>query len=287
MPQNEKRRTLFDKTARSRLETWCKVLLNTPQTATSSFRLWELRPSGAKSCEVIMFVIPSKTLIGVTAFCSAWLSFADVTLDRNVSEPVIRPVEVPYGTLERDRRLCAYPLCGGYLIRSVNAEDPNKYIHVNVLDFSNYGPEVEKLVESHLAGHVIIKGKIKPSTGLVKELKVTDVYTAQRGLAVVLPKRTFIKASSRNPPINCVTAPCPNLLAEILNTQKIVDFDRFDTSLLPNPVAEKSLLSPKAILAGAFEEGTEEFPGGYELLFSVSAVYRQVPPKVVLPGPAD
>lgn len=234
-----------------------------------------------------MFVIPSKTLLGATAFCSAWLSFADGALDRNMSEPVVRPVEVPYGILERDRRLCAYPLCGGYLIRSVNAADPGKFVHINVLDFSSYGPEVEKLVESHLAGHVIIKGKIKPGTGLVKELKVTDIYTAQRGLAVMLPKRTFIKASQRNPPINCVTAPCPNLLADIVNTEKTVAFDRFDTSLLPQPIAEKTLFSPQTILAGSFEDGTEEFPGGYELFYSVSAVYRQVPPQIVLPSPAE
>ncbi|HYX35919.1 MAG TPA: DUF6748 domain-containing protein [Oligoflexus sp.] len=229
------------------------------------------------------------TLVLAISLCSSWMSLAQDSVDAGDLPTVIRPSEVPYGTIERDRRLCAYPMCGGYFLRPLNADPATRPIYVSNLDVADFGPEIEKLIESHLNGGTIVKGWIRRPTapGIATTLKISEVYAHRKGSLWADPKKvTFIKASKHTPPIDCVTAPCPNLLGSVLNTRKVVSFDQFDTSALPLQVPEKLLHSPQMILGGAFADGTVEFPGGYELLFSVSSLYSQVTKKVELPTPA-
>lgn len=108
-------------------------------------------------------------------------------------------------------------------------------------------------------------------------LIVEAVYRLQSASPAPI-ESVFASLSLRIPPHACLVAPCPNVLAKILNQEFIQAFDRLDTSALvkqdPTELWDLLVNAKATIVAGQFTKGKVRFPGGFETIFELSAVYR-------------
>jgi len=183
-----------------------------------------------------------------------------------------------YGTLQRDFRKCMSPMCGGYWFTPVNGAGPALYVSgLSFHDDSEEGP----FPDDQELPRLLIKGRLtdpEPQFHTSK-LLVAAIYQAK----VSRPEAATLEFSisrPRVPPHNCLVAPCPNILAQRLNRDEIREFDRFEfigfEASLTTAVLEKMALSPDVIEAGTFVKGTVKYPGGYETIYQVTALYEKL-----------
>lgn len=177
-----------------------------------------------------------------------------------------------YGTLQRDFRKCPSPLCGGYWFTPVNGAGQTVYVS---------GLEGGPFLDDQELPRLLVKGHLtapEPQFHTSK-LLVAAIYQTK----VSPPAATTLEFSisqPRVPPHNCLVAPCPNILAQRVNQEQIREFDRFEfigfEASLTTAVLEKMALSPDVIEAGRFVKGTVKYPGGYETIYRVSALYERI-----------
>ncbi len=181
-------------------------------------------------------------------------------------------------TLTRDTRRCASPMCGGYWAQDVNRT--TAAVYVSGLDWS------ETVLDDRAQGlvadaptEVVILGRL----GAVERRFNTRpllVQDAWRGLPGVAPRATdrFYSVQANNPPITCITAPCNNLGARLVNTGRtFASFTALDvrTALVPFGDASWTVAQIEqhgALVAAHFEDGAR-LPGGRERLLVTSQVY--------------
>lgn len=124
-----------------------------------------------------------------------------------------------------DMRKCAYPMCGGYFVKSVNLAatrcadgTQHKECHAVQLNTNALGwtPEQKAAFEADFAkGQALVRGVLEPApAGLytADQLTVTEAWSAQG------PRRalgTYYGVKSTG--IVCITTPCPSLAANRLN----------------------------------------------------------------------
>lgn len=175
-----------------------------------------------------------------------------------------------YGTLKRDARKCLSPVCGGYWFTPVNGVSQALYVS---------GLESADLDDQDLP-RLLVKGHLSPPEPefQTSTLIVSAVYATKE---TPTPEAwNYVSTSERYPPHNCLVAPCPNILAQYLNQSKVQEFDRFQfigfESSYSTAQLEKLTLSPATLEAGVFVPGTDLFPGGYETIFEVKALYECV-----------
>lgn len=125
-----------------------------------------------------------------------------------------------------DLRKCAFPMCGGYFVRSVNqiltrcADGTFKReCHAATLNTAALGWTDEQTAafgESFGKTQALVRGTL--ATGTVQSVKadVLTVKEAWQGQALSKPLGTFYGVKSTG--IVCITAPCPSLAATVLNS---------------------------------------------------------------------
>jgi hypothetical protein len=177
-----------------------------------------------------------------------------------------------YGTLQRDIRKCPSPLCGGYWFTPVNGA--GQTVYVSGLDDGPFLDDQE-LPQLLVKGHLTAPEPQFHTSMLV----IVAIYQTKTSKPAATPL-VFSISKMRVPPHNCVVAPCPNILAERLNQEQIQEFDRFEfigfEASLTTAVLEKMALSPDVIEAGTFVKGSVKYPGGYETIYRVSALYEKI-----------
>lgn len=125
----------------------------------------------------------------------------------------------------QDARKCAYPMCGGYFVKSVNQKltrcadgTQQKECHAVQLNTNALGwtPEQRAAFDAQFAqGKALVRGVLEPApAGLytADQLTITEAWQAQGPRA---PIGTFYGVKSTG--IVCITAPCPSLAATKLN----------------------------------------------------------------------
>lgn len=203
------------------------------------------------------------------------LTFLLSTLTAWAAHPVHADL---YGTLQRDTRKCPSPLCGGYWFTPVNGT--GEALYVSGLSFPQDAeeapvPDDQDLPRLLVRGHLM---KAEPQFHTSK-LQIAALYQTK-----VSPpadaRLEFSISRPRVPPHNCLVAPCPNILAQRLNQEVIREFDRFEfvgfEASLTTAMLEKMALSPDVIEAGSFVNGTVKYPGGYETIYRVTALYEAI-----------
>lgn len=183
-----------------------------------------------------------------------------------------------YGTLQRDIRKCPSPLCGGYWFTPVNGA--GKTLYVSGLSFTEDAEEASFPDDQDLP-RLLVRGQLTPPEPQfhTSKLQIEALYQTKVS-APAAATLEFSISRPRVPPHNCLVAPCPNILAQRLNQEQIREFDRFEfvgfEASLTTAVLEKMALSPDVIEAGSFVKGTVKYPGGYETIYRVTALYERV-----------
>ncbi|HET9237672.1 MAG TPA: DUF6748 domain-containing protein [Oligoflexus sp.] len=183
-----------------------------------------------------------------------------------------------YGTLERDIRKCPSPLCGGYWFTPVNGTGQTLY--VSGLSFPNGGEDAPFPDDQDLP-RLLVQGQLTPPEPQfhTSKLQITALYQTKVS-PPASPALAFSISRPRVPPHNCLVAPCPNILAQRLNQDVIREFDRFEfvgfEASLTTAMLQKMALSPDVIEAGTFVKGTVKYPGGYETIYRVVALYEAI-----------
>ncbi len=174
-----------------------------------------------------------------------------------------------YGILKRDLRKCVSPMCGGYWLKPLNSVGIEQYF--NGLELRD-----EQAIDDGELGLLIVKGH----AGSVEPLFNTRSFVVDAVYRLESPSKVpsesvFASLSLRTPPHACLVAPCPNILARILNQTAVKAFDQLDTRQLGTGEPWETLVyNQSTIVAGYFEKGTVLFPGGYERFFKLNGLYR-------------
>lgn len=181
-------------------------------------------------------------------------------------------IESIYSILRRDPRKCPSPMCGGYWMKPLNSNEQELYV-------SNMELASPTELDDNDLHITIFKGHLsEPEPMFSTRVLIVEAMYRQQTAIQVDHESVFATVSLRVPPHACVTAPCSNLLAKILNHSETIAFDQFDFSLLPKPDLGESwtklVLNPEAIVAGTFESGKIQYPGGFEQIFKLFAYYR-------------
>lgn len=124
-----------------------------------------------------------------------------------------------------DMRKCAYPICGGYFVKSVNLAatrcadgTQQQACHAVQLNTNALGwtPEQRAAFEAQFAkGQALVRGVLEPApAGLytADQLAITEAWQAQGPRPAL---GTFYGVKSTG--IVCIAAPCPSLAATKLN----------------------------------------------------------------------
>lgn len=228
----------------------------------------------------LSLVVTSFVLAGCTVeTTSPERSFASEQTESAESD--LSPYSLSYVTLRQDARKCMAPLCGGFWLKDVNRNWVERY--VSGLDFSASGLTAELIdrVQGAPAGELVILGRLGPRDPEFGTRKLM-VYRAFRGMPGVQPLAgdLFFAAEDRDPPIQCFTAPCPNEVAYLLNSNEAYAFDGYQAGLAARPHVDQQWLVDRvgrhgAIAAALFVKG-DQYPGGYAYLLDASQVYLDV-----------
>lgn len=138
-----------------------------------------------------------------------------------------------------DTRKCAYPMCGGYFVKSVNLSSTRcadgtqqSECHAVELNTAALGwtPEQRAAFDAQFAsGNALVRGYLEPAP---RGLYTADVLTISeawqgQGQRTHLGKFYGVKSTG----IVCITAPCPSLAATKLNVVAPVINPDLDLSL--------------------------------------------------------
>ena len=147
----------------------------------------------------------------------------------------------------QDLRKCAYPMCGGYFVKNVNAASTRcadgtqqKECHAVQLYTQALGwtPEQQAAFEAQFAkGKALVRGYLEPApAGLytADRLTITEGWQAQGTRSAV---GTFYGVKSTG--IVCITTPCPSLAATKLNVVAPVVNPSLD--LTPSGASDKQI----------------------------------------------
>ena len=218
-------------------------------------------------------------IVGATG-CAA----SDGSSDPGTVGEAVDELSVSFVTLRADMRRCAAPLCGGYFVREVNRKDAERY--VSRLDFDTSMPaEAIEDVRSAPATELVLRGHLGRQDSRFHTPSFV-VIEAFRGMPGVTPGEdaAFYQVHARKPPIDCFVAPCPNEIAQLLNTSMQAEFDRVSVDRAALLWVDKGWLTSRieargAIAAGALGEGAH-YPGGFEQVLEASQVFLRLPERV-------
>lgn len=184
-------------------------------------------------------------------------------------------------TLRHDTRRCMAPLCGGYFAHDVNRKTADVY--VNGLDFSKSGlsdRDVEA-VRAAQPGELVVKGKLGAADSRgTRALVVLEAWVGLPGMTLASGD-AFYTAKARDPQVQCLVAPCHNLVAAKLATSSKPAFTRLEVGPAAKPLVDVAWLGSRVLTHGAIVaahlESGQRFPGGLEKVLEASQVFVRVP----------
>lgn len=193
-------------------------LLIVPRSA----RRMRIKPSTLE--DFIMFKRPALNALSSFILCGL------LPLAASAQDSITPPLQTRDGYLivtHVDTRKCAYPACGGYFVKAVNQAltrcadgSMQKECHAVQLNANALGwtSEQRAAFDAQFAqGHALVRGLLEPApAGLytADQLTITEGWQAQ-GLRNK-PIGVFYGVKSTG--IVCITAPCPSLAANRLNS---------------------------------------------------------------------
>jgi hypothetical protein len=236
--------------------------LATPSLSSS------LPPPSTHAGEVTMKSIQRLTASALSALTLLAVPFAASAADEatDIAKPPVLETRDSYMIVTRpDLRKCAFPMCGGYFVKSVNKPTTRcvdgtqqKECHAAWLNTQALGwtPEqTEAFNASFGTGKALVRGYLEPAPGglyTADQLTITEAWQAQGTRS---PMGTFYGVKSTG--IVCITAPCPSLAATKLNVIAPVVNPDLDLRL--------SGASEQAIQAGYEALGTGILTAGFIL----------------------
>src|SRR5262245_28340213 len=142
-----------------------------------------------------------------------------------------------YFTVRRDVRRCAYPLCGGYWVSRVNrtstrCADGSYQTDCYVPELSTEavgldGAGSQRLEEALLAARALLRGAIASrefgADGNLGEFLASEAWV---GGAESEAQGTFVRLIHND--IACITAPCPTIREQKLNSRQETDIAGVD-----------------------------------------------------------
>lgn len=185
-------------------------------------------------------------------------------------------------TLRRDLRKCASPVCGGYFVHDVNGDGAESY--VSGIDYGHADLDDDALAQLSGAGdgELVLLARLGP----VECLHHTRALVA-RAVWRGMPGRTaadgdlYYAVSQREPAIRCIAAPCPQLVARVLDRRASFFFDRLSVEAAAASFADTDWMASRVVdhdglVAGRFEPGTP-YPAGDESVLATSQVFVKIP----------
>jgi hypothetical protein len=187
-----------------------------------------------------------------------------------------------YVTIRRDLRKCASPMCGGFWIRDANKSTNERYVSGLDFSLSNLSDHDIDLVNAAPPEELVLRGKLGPIEPKfdTRPFLVSEAFLGMPGQTAE-DGAIFYLAKDRNPPIQCITAPCNNGVATKLNTTQKTDFTTYAVDQAAGTRVDQAWLVDRvenrgAIVAAKIRPG-QQFPGGPELVLDASQVYVKLP----------
>jgi hypothetical protein len=226
------------------------------------------------------FALAFTALTGLTAACGAAPSDQTATTD---AEEGISSRTAAYVTLTRDTRRCVSPMCGGYFTTDVNTTRATQYVSAFDFSRSNLDEATLLLIQETPIEDLMIYGILgeRETRFNTRPLVVLEAYRALPGIA----RRAgdgYHSVRVNNPPIQCITAPCNNTSAQLLNrTTAAASVTTLDVSAalaqLVDPAwATARIARDGALVAGRIVNGAS-LPGGRERILRASQVFIRLP----------
>ena len=176
--------------------------------------------------------------------------------DANGKPPVVVETRDSYLIVTRpDLRKCAYPMCGGYFVKSVNqtrtrcadgtlqAECHAVQLNARALGWTE---EQRNAFNAQFAkGQALVRGVLEPAPAgfyTADQLTITEAWSAQ---VKNKPMGAFYGVKSTG--IVCITTPCPSLVASKLNVPSVPVNPSLD--LTPSGADDKTLQAAYEALA--------------------------------------
>jgi hypothetical protein len=184
-----------------------------------------------------------------------------------------------------DLRRCAPPICGGYFVRPLNLSDRAEHVTKLLFDAPDLDEETIRKVRDANLPELVLRGHFgaPDETSHARSFIVIEAY---RGLPGVAPRTAdaFFQIGKRVPPIACITTPCPNRIAYMINTDERTEIDDVSLDELGAPLVQESWLDAEirrgAVVAGALNEPTSR-PGTQRLL-AAHQVFLPLPSRMGL-----
>jgi hypothetical protein len=187
-----------------------------------------------------------------------------------------------YYAARRDAQDCRVAPCGGYILARLNT--PGAVYHVRSLDFSSagFGAGTIRAIEEAPPGELVLYGSIGDTIAGM-EADTFVVVSAYRGMPgiPVPPDGSFYVVQDREPPIECLVAPCDNEIAHQVETDERVAFTTVSVARASAVYVDQSWLADRvrhhgAVVAGNFRAGARE-PDGLEKVLDVGQVFVELP----------
>jgi len=194
----------------------------------------------------------------------------------------VKATEIEYVTLRSlsDRNILVHQ------IDSLEEDD----LQVSNLDFSHAKFISEKSIRNVPDGDVILEGFLAPNGDnaqpkfvVIREYRALPNPNPHTWSADKQPDYYII--SVRDPKIDCLVAPCNNLLATNITSGEVTEFTTLDTTYAEDSAVDMKWLNSRifgeyeefsAIVYGNIEEGKKEI-GGVERVFAASQVFVHLP----------
>ena len=194
-----------------------------------------------------------------------------------------------YYSVRRDPRMCPSPTCGGYFLKALNRDTPERYVSRLELPFTLWDDETASRVLDAPDGDLVVRGSLGADemTTTTPYLVVWEAFRGLPGAIAATPDR-FYRVMEREPPISCFVAPCNNELARLVNVGTVTDFTTVSVARALQPQMDAPWLQSRverhgAVVLGSWAHG-QKYPGGYEDVLMVSQVFIRLPDR---PGPCE
>lgn len=172
-----------------------------------------------------------------------------------------------YYSVRGDRRLCAWPRCGGLFVKRVNRQYTRcadgswqKECYVADVDWAALGFSDERAAELRAAasaGRVLLRGQVAA--------KRHDSFGT---LSMFLPEEAWLAGSDHEPAgvfvkvtmtgIRCITYPCPVMREAKLNSQLVANIAGLDYAFEPTEdelaAIDRGLASPNGLIVAGYRD---------------------------------
>jgi len=218
-------------------------------------------------------LLPATVALATAAGCASAPSDPTSTTSE---EAALSAATWSYVMVRRDQRKCASPMCGGWFVRDVGRDAPEKY--VSAID---YGParlddEETAQLSGAADGELLLLARLGPREWRhhTRTLLASAAWRGMPGRPVADGDAFY--AVSR---VFCIRAPCTPLLARELNGDAGARFSGVDVAGAAIPYADttwmtSSVVEDGALVAGHFEPGAGDTPD--DRILAASQVFVRV-----------